>query len=177
MFLFSLFHLVLKSAQNSNQSMKRWPVVTSCSPVLGFSPKNRTKSWKLEGERMKSTINPHCRCSLWLLECYRSLLANYTNTIIFENRYFPFFKFSHTTFFNLISLCRIWKTHLLNVSYIIILQAWITHLKQIRRLPGREVVIDIHESQTFPKCHVKYLQNLLVNSCCLVWNWRKSPNS
>lgn len=46
-FLFSFFHLALKSVQNSNQSMKKWLVGTSFSPVFGFSPKYRTKSWKL----------------------------------------------------------------------------------------------------------------------------------
>lgn len=48
MILFSLFHLALRSAQNSNQSIKKWPLVTSFSSTLGFRPKNRTRSWKLK---------------------------------------------------------------------------------------------------------------------------------
>lgn len=58
--LFSFFHLALKSAQNSNQSMKKWAAVTSFSPVLGLSPKYRTRSWKLSRKRfggIKDTIN------------------------------------------------------------------------------------------------------------------------
>lgn len=57
MVLFSLFHLTLKSAQNSNQSMKKWPLVTSFSPTFGFRPKYWTRSWKLKS----TTINQRGR--------------------------------------------------------------------------------------------------------------------
>lgn len=57
MALFSLFHLVLKSLQNSNQSIKTWHGRISCSPERGFIPKYCTRSWKLrDGVRKKADI-------------------------------------------------------------------------------------------------------------------------
>lgn len=56
MTLFSLFHLILKSLQNSNQSVKTWPGTISCSPERGFSPKYSTSSEKLKKESHEAKL-------------------------------------------------------------------------------------------------------------------------
>lgn len=73
MFLFSLFHRALKSAQNSNQSVKNWPLDTSFSPAVGFTPKYRTRSWKLykhkRAEPQSSQRMQNCSKALTVPTC------------------------------------------------------------------------------------------------------------
>ncbi len=56
MTLFSLFHLILKSLQNSNQSVKTWAGKISGSPECGFSPKYSTRSEKLRKESHETKL-------------------------------------------------------------------------------------------------------------------------